>query len=87
MRTRTRQDTQQIPYWDSSYYAKAASRARGMTAEAIYDWTGTAISGMYKAMQDFRKEGQPESLQEMQEGLTAAYALLAELRSRTGPRQ
>jgi hypothetical protein len=37
---------------------------------------------MYKAMSDYRKDGQPESLAEMQEGLTATYALLAELKSR-----
>jgi hypothetical protein len=71
-----------VPYWDSGYYAKAARRASAMTADAICGWIGTAVSGMYKAMQDFRRDGQPESLLEMQEGLTAAYALLAELRRR-----
>ena len=79
---RQRTESAAVPYWDSSYFAKAAGRARVMTADAIYAWTGSAVSGMYKAMQDFRKDGRPESLLEMQEGLVAAYALLAELRSR-----
>lgn len=71
-----------VPYWDSGYYGKAARRAQAMTASAIHDWIGTAVSGMYKAMQDYRRDARPESLAEMQEGLTAAYALLAELRAR-----
>lgn len=84
---KNREDTADgIPYWDSSYYGKAAGRARVMTTDAIYDWTGTALSGMYKAMRDFRSEGRPESLLEMQEGLVAAYALLAELRARQDAR-
>lgn len=77
-----KQQLPQVPYWDSGYYEKAARRARVMTADAIYTWTGSAVSGMYKAMQDYRRDGQPEALLEMQEGLVAAYALLAELRSR-----
>lgn len=72
-----------VPYWDSGYYGKAARRAAAMSTDAMLDWIGTSVSGMYKAMQDFRKDSRPESLQEMQEGLTAAYALLAELRSRS----
>lgn len=71
-----------IPYWDSGYYDKAARRAAAMTAEGIHGWIGSAVSGMYKAMQDHQKDGRPESLLEMQEGLVAAYALVAELRSR-----
>jgi len=78
-----RKDTApQIPYWDSSYYGKAARRAAAMRTDDICGWIGSAVSGMYKAMQDHRRDGRPESLAEMQEGLTAAYALLAELRSR-----
>jgi len=72
----------QIPYWDSSYYGKAARRARNMPVDQIYGWISSAVSGMHKAMQDYQKEGHPESLLEMQEGLVASYALLAELRSR-----
>lgn len=72
----------QIPYWDSAYYGKAARRAGGMSAEGIRGWIGSAVSGMYKAMQDHKEHGQPESLAEMHEGLAAAYALVAELRSR-----
>lgn len=53
-----------------------------MNTSQIYAWTGSAVSGMYRAMKDFQEHGQPEALLEMQEGLVAAYALLAELRSR-----
>lgn len=82
MRRWTAGSVPEIPYWDDSYFSKAASRARVMTPDAIYGWIGSAVSGMYKAMQDYRKDGQPEALQEMQEGLVAAYALMAELRAR-----
>lgn len=71
-----------VPYWDSGYYDKAARRAAGMSVASICTWTGTAVSGMYKAMKDYQENGQPEALLEMQEGLVAAYALLAELRAR-----
>lgn len=76
-----------VPYWDSGYYAKAAKRAAGMSPESMCTWIGTAVSGMYKAMKDYQEHGQPEALNEMQEGLVAAYALLAELRSRQDRRQ
>lgn len=82
MKRSKRQDSPAIPYWDSGYYGKAARRAAGMTAEGIHGWIGSAVSGMYRAMQDHQKDGHPEALAEMQEGLVAAYALLAELRSR-----
>lgn len=72
----------EIPYWDTAYFDKAAKRAAGMTPESICTWTGTAVSGMYKAMRDYQEHGQQEALLEMQEGLVAAYALLAELRFR-----
>jgi hypothetical protein len=77
----------QIPYWDSSYYDKAARRARTMPVDQIYGWIGSAVSGMYQAMQDYRKDGRAESLLEMHEGLVASYALLAELRSREEQRR
>lgn len=79
---RQRKESAAVPYWDSGYYEKAARRASSMRTDDIHGWIGSAVSGMYKAMQDHRKEGRPESLAEMQEGLVAAYALLAELRSR-----
>ena len=77
-----RQDLPAVPYWDSGYYGKAARRAAAMSTDAIHGWIGSAVSGMYRAMQDHKNDGRPESLQEMQEGLTAAYALVAELRAR-----
>ena len=81
-RTKVPDDAPQIPGWDADYYAKAEHRAAGMTEADIYGWIENGFSGMYKAMSDYRKDGQPESLEEMQEGLTATYALLAELKSR-----
>ena len=71
-----------VPGWDAGYYAKAAHRAEGMTTADIYGWIEVAYSGMYKAMADYRRDGQPEALEEMTEGLTAVYALLEELKSR-----
>ena len=76
-----------IPGWDAGYYAKAAHRAESMTAADIYGWIEVAYSGMYKAMADYRRDGQPESLDEMTEGLTAAFALLEELKIRGRRRQ
>lgn len=71
-----------VLYWDSAYYARARQRAAIMADTAICDWIGTAVSGMYKAMRDFRATASADSLAEMQEGLVAAYALLGELRAR-----
>ena len=71
-----------IPGWDDDYYSKAEHRAAGMPESDMYDWIEAGFSGMYKAMTDYRKTGEPECLEEMQEGLTAVYALLAQLKSR-----
>lgn len=71
-----------IAGWDEDYYAKAEHRAAGMSESDIYAWIEAGFSGMYKAMSDYRRDGQLECLDEMQEGLTAVYALLAELKSR-----
>lgn len=71
-----------IPGWDEEYYGKAAHRAAGMTEADMYGWIEAGFGGMYKAMADYRRDGQAERLDEMTEGLTAVYALLAELKQR-----
>ena len=76
-----------IPGWDEDYYGKAEHRATSMTETDMYGWIEAAFSGMYKSMADYRKDGQLEHLEEMLEGLTAVYALLAQLRARREQRQ
>ena len=58
---------------------KALRRVRKMSTHELLNWADAATMGIDKGFQDYRKEGDPVSLEEIRIGLVGLEAITLEL--------
>jgi hypothetical protein len=70
------------PGWDPAAYAKAEKRARGLAVYELLDHCDAAGSGMSRGFMDHRRDGDLDSLAEIETALMVLWAVTQELRLR-----
>lgn len=61
---------------------KARKRVSTLSTHDILNWADSAGSGMAKAFDDFRKWGEAESLEELEQAVKSLTAVVEELKAR-----
>ena len=67
------------PEVDGPERRKAARRVAKMSTHELLNWADAATMGVDKGFQDYRKEGDPVSLEEIRIGLIGLEAITLEL--------
>lgn len=70
------------PGWSARAYKSAERKVRKLDESTLLAFADMSGTGMAMAFSDFRKNGETVSLDEIQEGLVALWAVAAELRVR-----
>jgi hypothetical protein len=64
---------------------RAAGRLERISRAEVLDWTDVSLSGVWKALEDYRKEPAADLLEEAERGLQMALGAVDDLRRRDSP--
>lgn len=71
-----------IPRWSAKNYETAQRRLAMLETRDVLNWADAAAAGIQRGFEDHRKDGNTDSLDEIEVGLITMWAAVQDLRER-----